>query len=79
MPRYDQGDQTKFITAKEGPSLGGGNLVVRDHVFELAGQFYTEVGPYDYDLGGGEEGEYVLCALSRGVHCQYVPAMVQHH
>lgn len=79
VPRYDQGGQPKTITAEEGPVPGGGNLVVRRQVFELAGQFSTELGPHGHDLGGGEDSEYVLRAMTRGVRCQYVPDMVQHH
>ena len=79
VPRYDQADQPKTITAEEGPIPGGGNLVVRRQVFELAGQFSTELGPHGHDLGGGEDSEYVLRAMNRGVRCQYTPDMVQHH
>ncbi|MFZ3260526.1 MAG: sulfatase-like hydrolase/transferase [Thiobacillus sp.] len=79
IPRYDQADQSKTITAEEGPIPGGGNLVVRRHVFELAGEFSTELGPHGHDLGGGEDSEYVLRAMNRGVRCQYTPDMVQHH
>ncbi len=79
VPRYNQGDQPKTITAEEGPIPGGGNLVVRHHVFALAGQFSTELGPHGHDLGGGEDSEYVLRAMIRGVRCQYTPNIVQHH
>jgi arylsulfatase A-like enzyme/GT2 family glycosyltransferase len=79
VPRYDQGNSPKTITAEEGPIPGGGNLVVRRHVFELTGKFSTELGPHGHDLGGGEDSEYVLRAMTRGVRCQYTPAMVQHH
>ncbi|CAH1904797.1 conserved membrane hypothetical protein [Candidatus Nitrotoga sp. HW29] len=79
VPRYNQGDQPKTITAEEGPIPGGGNLVVRHHVFALAGQFSTELGPHGHDLGGGEDSEYVLRAMIRGVRCQYAPDIVQHH
>lgn len=79
IPRYDQGDAAKTITPDEGPIPGGGNLVVRRAVFELTGQFSTELGPHGHDLGGGEDSEYVLRAMRRGVRCQYVPGMVQHH
>ncbi len=79
VPRYDQGDNPKAVTAEEGPIPGGGNLVVRRPVFELAGEFSTELGPHGHDLGGGEDSEYVLRALTRGVLCQYVPDMVQYH
>ncbi|MBW8371817.1 MAG: glycosyltransferase, partial [Thiobacillus sp.] len=79
VPRYDQGDVPKVITAETGPIPGGGNLVVRQRVFELAGQFSTELGPRGHDLGGGEDSEYVLRALARGERCQYAPDIVQHH
>jgi arylsulfatase A-like enzyme/GT2 family glycosyltransferase len=79
VPRYDQGNVSKTITAEQGPIPGGGNLVVRRHAFDLAGQFSTELGPHGHDLGGGEDSEYVLRAMTRGVRCQYVPDMVQHH
>ena len=58
---------------KKALSPGGGNLVVRHHVFTIAGQFSTELGPHGHDLGGGEDSEYVLRAMIRGVRCQYTP------
>lgn len=79
VPRYDQGQKPKTITAEEGPIPGGGNLVVRRAVFALAGQFSTELGPRGHDLGGGEDSEYVLRAMTRGVRCQYTPHMIQYH
>ena len=79
VPRFDQGDQSRAIDAEQDPIPGGGNLVLRRHVFELAGQFATDLGPHGHDLGGGEDSEFVLRALSRGVHCRYVPDMIQHH
>lgn len=79
VPRYDQGDTPRIITPEEGPIPGGGNLVVRRPVFDLAGQFSTELGPHGHDLGGGEDSEYVLRAMTRGVRCQYAPGMMQYH
>lgn len=79
VPRYDLAGEPKTITPEEGPIPGGGNLVVRRQVFELAGEFATELGPHGHDLGGGEDSEYVLRAMNRGVRCQYAPDMVQHH
>ncbi len=79
VPRYDQGDLPKTITATEGPIPGGGNLVARHYVFELTGQFSTSLGPHGHDLGGGEDTEYVLRALSRGIRCQYTPDIMQRH
>jgi arylsulfatase A-like enzyme/glycosyltransferase involved in cell wall biosynthesis len=79
VPRYDQGRDPKPITAKEGPIPGGGNLVFRRTVFEVAGQFSTELGPLGHNLGGGEDTEYVLRAMTRGVRCQYTAAILQYH
>lgn len=79
VPRYDQTSAPKTITPEEGPIPGGGNLVARRAVFDLAGEFSTELGPHGHDLGGGEDSEYVLRAMHRGVRCQYTPDMVQHH
>ncbi len=79
VPRYDQGLQRKTITPEEGPIPGGGNLVMRREVFELCGEFSTELGPHGHDLGGGEDSEFVLRAMQRGVACEYLPAMVQYH
>lgn len=79
VPRYDLGPISKHITLDEGPIPGGGNLVVRRSVFELAGQFSTELGPHGHDLGGGEDSEYVMRAMNLGTRCRYVPAIVQHH
>ena len=79
VPRFDQGDTPREITADTGPIPGGGNLVLRRRIFELTGPFSTELGPHGHDLGGGEDSEYVLRALSRGERCQYAPGIVQHH
>jgi arylsulfatase A-like enzyme/GT2 family glycosyltransferase len=79
IPRYEQGGQPKTITAEEGPIPGGGNLIVRRRVFELTGPFSAELGPHGHDLGGGEDSEFVLRALTRGVHCEYVPNILQFH
>ena len=79
VPRYDQGLESREITAEEGPVPGGGNLVVRLPVLALAGRFSTELGPHGHDLGGGEDSEYVLRALRRGAKLQYCPGVVQYH
>lgn len=79
VPRYDQGPAPKPITDEEGPVPGGGNLVLRRHVFELAGEFSTELGPRGHDLGGGEDSEYVIRALRRGAKLLYWPGFVQYH
>jgi len=79
VPRYDQGDQPREITAQDGPIPGGGNLVLRRNVFHVTGQFSTALGPQGHDLGGGEDSEFVLRAMSRGARCQYSPEILQHH
>jgi arylsulfatase A-like enzyme/glycosyltransferase involved in cell wall biosynthesis len=79
VPRYDQGPAAKSITNEDGPVPGGGNLVVRRHVFELAGRFSTELGPTGHDLGGGEDSEYVIRALRRGAKLLYWPGFIQYH
>lgn len=79
VPRFDQGDAPREITAQHGPIPGGGNLVVRRGVFDLTGRFSTELGPHGHDLGGGEDSEYVLRAMARGASCRYAPRIVQHH
>lgn len=79
VPRYDQGNEPKTIAAEEGPIPGGGNLVVHRHVFDWTGAFSTELGPQGHDLGGGEDSEYVLRAMARGVSCQYAPKILQYH
>ncbi|WP_324780168.1 sulfatase-like hydrolase/transferase [Thiobacillus sedimenti] len=79
VPRYDQGDSPRPITAETGPIPGGGNLVLRRRVFESTGPFSTELGPRGHDLGGGEDSDYVLRALARGERCQYAPHVVQYH
>jgi len=79
VPRYDLGAEHRPVTAEEGPIPGGGNLVARRHVFGIAGQFSTDLGPHGHDLGGGEDSDYVLRAMARGVRCQYMPDIVQYH
>src|SRR3569832_356309 len=39
VPRFDQGDTPITVTLQDGPIPGGGNLVMRRHVFDLAGRF----------------------------------------
>lgn len=79
VPRYDLGPESIPVTEDEGPVPGGGNLVLRRPVFALAGRFSTELGPHGHDLGGGEDSEYVIRALRRGVTLRYCPAIVQYH
>ena len=79
VPRYDLGAHAMPVTEEEGPVPGGGNLVVRRQVFDLAGRFSTDLGPHGHDLGGGEDSEYVIRALRRGATLRYWPGIVQYH
>ncbi len=80
VPRYDYGDQPQPVVP-DGllPFPGGGNLFLRREVFDRIGDFSTELGPHGHDLGGGEDSEFVLRALTAGEKIQYVPDVVQHH
>jgi len=78
VPAFDLGDEPRRVTAADAIP-GGGNLVVRRDVFERVGRFATELGPHGHDLGGSEDTDFVLRALDRGEHLQYLPAMVQYH
>lgn len=79
VPRYDLGPESIIVTEERGPIPGGGNLVLRRTVFDLAGRFATDLGPHGHDLGGGEDSEYVIRALRRGAALRYRPDVVQYH
>ena len=79
VPRYDGGEHTRLITPQSGGIPGGGNLIVRRRMFDLAGPFSIALGPHGHDLGGGEDSEWVLRALKRGGILRYVPDIVQYH
>jgi GT2 family glycosyltransferase len=78
VPRYDQGKQGRWIDL-HGPLPGGGNLAIRKEVFTTLGGFSVELGPKGHDLGGSEDSEFVLRALTAGFKLRYTPAMVQYH
>lgn len=78
VPRYDQGSQERWI-GLEGPLPGGGNLAIRKPVFDAVGGFSPELGPKGHDLGGSEDSEFVLRALTSGFRLRYVPEILQHH
>ncbi len=80
VPRYDYGNQPQSVTPEgQLPLPGGGNLFLKREVFDRIGGFSTELGPHGHDLGGGEDSEFVLRALTAGEKIQYVPDVVQHH
>jgi len=78
VPNFQQGDQSKEISA-EGPAPGGGNLCVRRAVFDRIGTFSTALGPHGHDLGGGEDTDFVYRCLAAGERIQYVPTILQYH
>jgi len=78
VPRFERGDQPLAMTPDVGIP-GGGNLVLRAGVFERVGGFSTDLGPQGHDLGGGEDGEFVLRAQRLGERIQYVPWFTQYH
>ncbi|MES1999785.1 MAG: sulfatase-like hydrolase/transferase [Pseudomonadota bacterium] len=79
VPRYDQGMTARLVTEAHGPLPGGGNLFLRTPVFARVGGFSTDLGPRGHDLGGGEDSEFVLTALQKSEHLQYIPEVLQHH
>lgn len=78
IPRSDNGDLPKWITASDS-TPGGGNLFLRREVFDRVGAFPTELGPHGHDLGGGEDTAFVQSAFELGERLMYVPAVVQYH
>lgn len=58
---------------------GGGNLALRSYMFRAVGPFNHAFGPKGHNLQGGEDSEWVLRALGKGVELRYNPEMVQYH
>jgi GT2 family glycosyltransferase len=79
IPSYDLGPSPRRIDLTGDPVPGGGHLVARREVLALRPSFSVGLGPHGHDLGGGEDTDYVLRTMARGVACQYVPAMLQWH
>jgi GT2 family glycosyltransferase len=78
VPRYDLGDRP-ISSPHETTTPGGGNLVLRTALFDRVGDFSTVYGPVGRGLGGAEDHEWVLRAISAGARVQYVPYIVQYH
>ena len=78
VPRYERGDES-YEMDESGPLPGGGNLFLRRTVFDRVGGFSTELGPVGHDLGGGEDGAFVLKCLRGGERLRYYPGVVQYH
>ncbi len=78
IPRQDFGPESRELDSN-GPIPGGGNQIIRLDALRKIGQFLGELGPQGHDLGGGEDTEYMLRALSLGARLWYSPAVVQYH
>ena len=78
VPHYDKGNES-FEFHNNVSIPGGGNLALKREVFKRVGLFNTELGPHGHDLGGGEDGDYVLRAINGGEKLRYLPDMVQYH
>jgi len=78
VPRFDQGDNPRELTADVAVP-GGGNLCVRVPWLARVGPFRSDMGPTGHDLGGAEDLDWVLRALRLGARLRYLPDMVQYH
>lgn len=78
VPRQDQGEDPHPV-GLQGPIPGGGNLVLRRHVFDRIGGFSLELGPQGHNLGGGEDTDFIRRALGAGEQLFYVPDIKQYH
>jgi len=78
VPRYDLGDRP-LASPHEVTTPGGGNLVLRTLLFDRVGDFSVAYGPVGRGLGGAEDHQWVLRAISAGAKVQYVPDIVQYH
>ena len=78
VPRYDLGD-APMASPEDTAIPGGGNLIVRTHLFQHVGGFSTDFGPKGHNLAGGEDQEWVRRALALGARAHYVPQIVQYH
>ena len=78
VPHYDKGNES-FVYHNEVAVPGGGNLALKKGVFGRVGLFNTELGPQGHNLGGGEDGDFVLRAIKGGEKLRYLPDMVQYH
>ncbi|RRJ84599.1 glycosyltransferase [Aestuariirhabdus litorea] len=78
IPHYDLG-QGPCEIALDDRLPGGGNLVMAKEVTQQVGQFNENLGPSGHNLGGGEDGDYVRRALSKGYKILYHPAPIQYH
>ena len=78
VPNFDMGDCPCEITAT-GRIPGGGNLIMRSEIFDIAGGFNVGLGPRGRGLGGSEDTDFVLRVLALNIGGQYLPDIVQFH
>ena len=78
VPRFELGEENKAVEPGTA-TPGGGNLAIRQGVFEKIGPFRLELGPKGHDLGGAEDIEWVRRAITTGSKLYYLPAMLQYH
>jgi glycosyltransferase involved in cell wall biosynthesis len=78
IPTFYAGTEPRALTA-DGVMPGGGNLVVRRHVFERIGSFKVELGPTGHNLGGAEDVDFLHRALAAGEQLRYDPHILQYH
>lgn len=78
VPRFELGDEPRFV-APGSATPGGGNLAIRQGLFERIGPFRLELGPHGHDLGGAEDIEWVRRGVAAGAPLFYAPAMLQYH
>jgi GT2 family glycosyltransferase len=78
VPNFDMGSRPCEITAT-GRIPGGGNLIMRSEVFNIAGGFNVDLGPRGRGLAGSEDTDFVLRALALNIRGQYLPDIVQFH
>ena len=79
VPHFDKGEQSFDFADNKVAIPGGGNLALKREVMSRVGLFNTELGPHGHNLGGGEDGDYVLRAIQGGERLRYLPDMVQYH
>ncbi len=78
VPHYDLREKPLNI-GEEGRLPGGGNLVIKNGVFDRVGNFSTALGPQGHNLGGGEDTDFVQRALDAGEIIKYYPPIKQFH
>jgi GT2 family glycosyltransferase len=78
VPRFDLGEESTFVEPGSA-TPGGGNLAIRQGLFDRIGPFRLELGPHGHDLGGAEDIEWVRRGVAAGARLFYEPEMLQYH